>query len=438
VVVVTLKDGPPEPIDSEIGPSTPSFVRPSTMRTPLDARETETPRTRHASGVPFFGVPSRTSSGASDFLRRQRSGLHVGGAPRRFPSTRGRSDTLALVARARGRTTQGGSPSPPDTQDELALYQRAQRIEDPERRWEFWQNWFQREGSVLFRWLSLSSMQAAFWGRDPHVIAGYVPRRGRSRKIAKLAIFYLALRNDAGITQRTAYREIKYANDLLDSFGKEWVLALLGTRAANDDHFLRSLIRLRNKEQAKEVADIYIQGAGESQAKKRMEVYLDIQEQAEEEKAKKGKRLPAAPEPLKESLANRLLALGLRLQDVLDVVSAELELAKEEKEIARELAALRAELAGEGKPPRGTKTKATKVGLPPLHPGPDASRKLSQKEIEAIEAHIAQLRARAEPLPKESPMKTRWNREAQRWERRLQGHFMECVEEILPGSDDEA
>ncbi len=146
--------------------------------------------------------------------------------------------------------------------------------------------------------------------------------------------------------------------------------------------------------------------------------------------ADRGESLAAASRSAEPPSA-RLLALAVRLLAALDVVSADIALATTEKEIARELAELRAELAAK---PR--KTKAATAWLPP-EPGPDESRKLTGDDIATIKDAIKGLEVRAAALPRNSRAQVRLNKEATRLERRLQGDAVERQEEHLPNSDDE-
>jgi hypothetical protein len=337
---------------------------------------------------------------------------------------------MPIKEAGRGVPKKSRQQKSPRSPSEVSLYRQGERLGDAEQRWELWAKWFKDHGSKLFRWLALLSMHETFWGRDPRIVIGYVPRRARGRKIASLANFFHALRNDTGIKQRTAYREIGYAHALIEALGKERVLALLGTRAANDDRFLRDLTRLKSETQVRDVAEIYTAGAGEKTAKKRLALWLDIQaEKTGEAKGKEESREQeqVAPSPAgllgpKPDIQQTLLALGLRLRDVLEVVQEGIALAREDQAIQAELAELRAEL------------EPTPLA-PNLTPEP-ASGPLTPEEIEQIRTRIRELEALAEPLPKKSRKKTQFYKEVSRLELRLQADFMEVFMANL--QDDEA
>jgi hypothetical protein len=177
---------------------------------------------------------------------------------------------------------EGGTPPSATPETSLVPLIAHAAAEDPavaEERWEKLTEHFKTEGSVLFRWLALLELQRLFWHRAPHAQIQYVPTRQRPR-ILKMRMVMLAIENDTGVCQATAYREIGYAKKLLQKLGLDKLKAMLGSNIANDDRFLRKLIRVENPEQASNAVSMHVEGAGKRAAKKLIDFYLQEQEEA--------------------------------------------------------------------------------------------------------------------------------------------------------------
>jgi len=149
----------------------------------------------------------------------------------------------------------------------------------------------QTQNSPLATWLGCADLKAIWGKRDPSARKQYVPKgageedSNNATELLKMRTLFRAILHDIGISPPTAYRNISNALKLVDRFGRPFVEQMLGRRIALDGHVLRDLVRLQDERQGRDVVHIYVEGAGETKAKRAIKAYLAAQAEKEREVA---------------------------------------------------------------------------------------------------------------------------------------------------------